>query len=203
MKMLIAEDEPMFRRLLEVALCGLTSEVITAEDGTRAWELLGSRSEIQIAILDWVMPGLSGLEICRNLRQRTGPYVYVILLTAKDRKEDVVLGLEAGADDYITKPFDVEELRSRVRAGERIVRLESRLGDKVRELEDALSRVRQLEGLIPICMHCKKIRDDQDVWHRLEAYIQERSQAVFTHSLCSDCLAKHYPDLAETAARQD
>ncbi len=197
MKILIAEDDPVSRRLLEATLVGSGYDVASVSDGTRAWDLAQHEKGVRLAVLDWMMPGLDGIEVCRRLRQGSGDYVYVILLTAKDRKEDVVVGLEAGADDYITKPFDPQELHSRIRAGERIVRLKLGLEQKVRELEEALAHVKRLQGLLPICMHCKKIRDDKDTWHRLETYIQEHSQAMFTHSLCQECLERHYPDMVD------
>jgi response regulator RpfG family c-di-GMP phosphodiesterase len=108
-----------------------------------------------------------------------------------------VEGFEAGADDYLIKPFDHLELCSRISVGERLLNLQSALGAKVIELESALSHVKQLQGLIPICMHCKNIRDDGATWHRLETYIQSHSEAVFTHSLCESCLQTHYPEHEE------
>jgi DNA-binding response OmpR family regulator len=202
MKILVAEDDSVSRRLLEATLIGLGYDVVSVGDGVRAWELLQTERGIQLAVLDWIMPGLDGIEVCRRMRALGGPYVYVIMLTAKDRKEDVVLGLESGADDYVTKPFDAQELRSRLRAGERIVRLESGLAQKIDDLQEALAHVKQLQGLLPICMHCKKIRDDKDTWHKLENYIQEHSQVLFTHSLCAECLARHYPEMAEKVGRR-
>jgi CheY-like chemotaxis protein len=126
-------------------------------------------------------------------------YTYVILLTAKRQKEDVVAGLDAGADDYITKPFDEAELHSRVRAGERILTLKGALAEKVTELEAALEHVQRLQGLLPICMHCKKIRDDKHTWHRMETYIEEHSDAMFSHALCDECLSKYYSPDAKKA----
>ena len=202
MRIMIAEDEPVSRRLLEATLLRSGYQVDSVGDGERALELLQSDRDIQLAVLDWMMPGIDGIEVCRRLRGRVGAYVYVILLTARDRKEDIVVGLEAGADDYITKPFDAQELNSRIRSGERIVRLEAGLETKVRELEEALAHVKQLQGLLPICMHCKKIRDDKATWHRLETYIQQHSQAMFTHSLCSECLAHYYPESAEKLVKK-
>lgn len=202
MRALIAEDEAVSRRLLEATLVGLGYDVTSVEDGARAWELLRVEKGIQLAVLDWMMPGLDGIEVCRRLRQRGGPYVYVILLTARDRTEDVVIGLDAGADDYVTKPFDPQELRSRLRAGERIVRLESGLAQKVGELEDTLAHVKKLEGLLPICMHCKMIRNEGNDWQRLEEYIQGHSDASFTHSLCDACAGKYYPETTARVAKR-
>ena len=195
MRIMIAEDEPVSRRLLEATLLRSGYQVDSVGDGERAWELLQNDRDIQLAVLDWMMPGVDGIEVCRRLRARAGAYVYVILLTARDRKEDIVVGLEAGADDYITKPFDAQELNSRIRSGERIVRLEAGLETKVRELEEALAHVKQLQGLLPICMHCKKIRDDRGSWEQMERYIADRSQADFSHGMCPDCEEKHFPDI--------
>lgn len=128
---LIAEDDPIFRRVLESWLQKWNYRVTALENGLDAWSVLQQKGAPQMVILDWMMPGLDGIELCRRIRSHeAGPYKYVLLLTAKGIKEDVVAGLEAGADDYLTKPFDVNELRARVRAGKRIL-----------ELQDALLRV--------------------------------------------------------------
>jgi sigma-B regulation protein RsbU (phosphoserine phosphatase) len=150
-----------------------------------------------------MMPELDGVDVCRQIRDRKDkPYVYIILLTARGQKKDVVTGLEAGADDYLVKPFDPQELSSRITVGERILKLEAALDGKVHELKAALSHVKQLQGLLPICMHCKKIRDDGDTWHRVESYIEEHSDAMFTHSLCEECMTKHYPNHGKKRATE-
>ena len=195
MRVLIAEDDKVSSRLLQATLGRLGYDVVTTENGTEAWEALQAPDAPRLAILDWMMPGLDGVDVCRSVRQRDDvPYVYIILLTARAQKKDVVTDFEAGVDDYLVKPFDPQELRSRITVGERILKLEAALEGKVHELKDALSHVKQLQGLLPICMHCKKIRDDGDTWHRVESYIEEHSEAMFTHSLCEECMAKHYPD---------
>ncbi len=125
---LIAEDDPIFRRVLQSWFTRWDYQVTAVENGLDAWEILQKDDAPQLAMLDWIMPGLDGIELCRRIRGGdNGAYRYVILLTAKDHKEDVVAGLEAGADDYLTKPFDVEELRARVRAGKRILDLQAAL----------------------------------------------------------------------------
>jgi DNA-binding response OmpR family regulator len=195
MRILLAEDEPLSRHLVTRLLQGWGYEVEVAEDGDQAYECLRAPDAPRLAILDWMMPGVDGTEICKRLRALDGQeYVYVILLTAKKQREAIVAGLESGADDYITKPFDEAELHSRVRAGERIVELKGALAEKVREVTAALDHVRKLQGLLPICMHCKKIRDDSHTWHRLETYLEEHSSAMFSHALCDECLAKYYPE---------
>jgi two-component system cell cycle response regulator len=128
MRILIAEDNRFFRRLLEVSLKQWGHDVVQCEDGKQAWDILNGESPPRLAVLDWEMPKKHGVEICRDLRElKERPYVYVILLTAKNRQDDLVEGLESGADDYITKPFDPVELKVRLRAGTRIVQLQDDL----------------------------------------------------------------------------
>ncbi len=195
MRVLLAEDEPLSRHMVTRLLEGWGYEVQVVHDGSEAVKILQASEGPRLAILDWMMPGLDGVEVCRLIRANENEeYVYIILLTAKKQKQDVVTGLESGADDYITKPFDRDELHSRVMAGQRIVELKSALAHKVVELEEALEHVKKLQGLLPICMHCKKIRDDSHTWHRLETYIEEHSSAMFSHALCDECLAKYYPE---------
>jgi CheY-like chemotaxis protein len=147
----------------------------------------------QLAILDWMMPGKDGVDICRQVRQASpSKPTYIILITAKGRKEDVVSGLDSGADDYITKPFESEEFRARVQAGARILNLQMELADRVQELQEALEQIRTLQGVLPICMYCKKIRNDQNYWQQVETYVSQHSQAEFSHGLCPECFEKHF-----------
>ncbi len=193
MKILIAEDDATSRMILKAILTKWDYDVIETRDGDEAWQALQKEDAPRLVILDWVMPGISGEKICRRLRE-TKPLIpfYVILLTSKRDKEDIVVGLEAGANDYIQKPFYRPELRARVRVGERVLGLESALSQRIHELQDALAHVRTLQGLLPICMHCHKIRSDQQSWERLEKYISEHTEAEFTHGLCPECMQKHY-----------
>lgn len=201
MRILIAEDDPISRRLLEANLNRIGYDVLACENGDQAWELLQPEDGPRIAVLDWMMPVMDGAEVCRRIRrQETQRYVYLILLTARGRKQDRAEGFSAGADDYLTKPFDVQELRAKITVGRRILDLQAALSTKVAELEEALCHVRQLQGLLPICMHCKQIRDDSSNWHPLEQYIERRSEAAFTHSLCPGCLSRHYPEIGEQLA---
>ena len=125
---LIAEDDPIFRRILQSWFKRWDYSVTAVENGVDAWEALQKEDAPQLTVLDWMMPGMDGIEVCRKIRGcGQGVYRYVLLLTAKDDKQDVVAGLEAGADDYLTKPFDVDELRARVRAGKRILDLQAAL----------------------------------------------------------------------------
>jgi two-component system cell cycle response regulator len=128
MKMLVADDDAVWRRMIQAMVQEWGDEVVAAEDGRQAWNLLQAADRPQLAILDWVMPGVDGLDICRRLREQTdAPYVYVLLLTAKDSKADLIKAFEAGADDFIKKPFDPDELRARLRAATRILELQAAL----------------------------------------------------------------------------
>ena len=196
MKVLIAEDEIVSRRLLESALPRWGYDVITATDGEEAWTLLQEPDAPAIMVLDWLMPRLDGVEICRRIRAHPRlSSVYIILLTSRAAIEDVVQGLEAGANDYITKPFDAAELRARMQVGVRVVNLQTTLAERVREVEEALSRVKQLQGLLPICSYCKKIRDDQNYWHQVESYVGKHTDARFSHGICPECTEKFRVEL--------
>ncbi len=128
MRILIAEDEPSFRCLLEEKLAMWGYDVVVAEDGDAAWQILQSVDPPRIVMLDWMMPGMDGVEVCRKVREKMkAPYTYIILLTSQQRDEDLVTGMEAGVDDYITKPFKNNELRLRLRAGRRIIELQNEL----------------------------------------------------------------------------
>jgi DNA-binding response OmpR family regulator len=191
MRILIAEDDAVSRRRLEATLQKWGYEVLAVEDGLAAWEVLQGEMPPPLAILDWMMPGMDGIEVCRKVRERSPSRpLYIIVLTARGSREDVVAGLQAGGDDYVTKPFDREELHARVRVGLRVLQLQMNLADRVRELEEALARVKQLQGLLPICSYCKKIRDDQNYWQQVEGYISEHSEAIFSHGICPDCFEK-------------
>jgi DNA-binding response OmpR family regulator len=187
-RILIAEDDPVSRRLLEATLTRWGHQVLIAEDGAAAWTALAAADAPPLAILDWMMPKLDGVDVCRRLRAELPERpVYVILLTAKGAREDLVTGLQAGADDYVTKPFDRTELRARVDVGIRVVTLQQRLADRVRDLEDALRRVKKLRGLLPMCSYCKKIRNDQNYWQQVEAYVAEHAEVQFSHGICPAC----------------
>lgn len=128
MRVLIAEDDPVSRRVLQAHLAKWNYEVVVTRDGQQAWDALQKPDCPNLAILDWMMPSMDGIEVVRQLRAKTSSnYVYILLLTAKGQKEDIVAGLEAGADDYLTKPFDAQELQARLRTGRRILDLEAEL----------------------------------------------------------------------------
>lgn len=197
MRILIADDDLTTRTVLTAVLQKCGHEVVAACDGTEAWALLQQPDAPRVAVLDWMMPGLEGREICRRVRARaTDQPAYLILLTSRGEKRDVCAGLNAGADDYLAKPFDPVELGARVEVGGRVVALQEGLATKVRELHEALDHIKTLHGILPICAACKRIRDDKGSWSQIEAYVSDHSDAVFSHGLCPECVAKYYPEYA-------
>jgi len=191
-RVLIADDEATTRHLIQATLGNWGFEVLVAEDGTEALRILNGLNPPEIALLDWVMPGVDGLEVCRRMRAaRLNAPTYLILITARGGLENIVQGLEAGADDYVTKPFDPRELRARLHAGARVVQLQKALLERNQALEDALKRVKQLQGLLPICSYCKKIRNDRNYWEQVDAYVASHSEAQFSHGVCPDCFEMH------------
>ena len=189
MRVLVADDDPVTTLRLRGLAESWGYAVTTAADGVTALALLQAEDPPRLALLDWVMPGLAGIEVCRELRSRQpGEGTYVIMLSARHDRSDVVAGFDAGADDYLIKPFDAGELRSRLKAGVRILDLQHRLADNVRELTAALANVKTLSGMLPICAYCKSIRDDSNYWHRVEEYVSEHANVEFSHGICPACL---------------
>ena len=189
MRALIADDDRTTTTLLSRTLERWGFDTTVANDGEAAWSAMTSSTPPSIAIVDWMMPGLDGPEICRRLHaDSTHEPIYVILLTSRTSRHDVVAGLNAGADDYLTKPFDHDELRARLQVGVRIVTLQERLAEQVKQLQAALANVKQLRGLLPICAYCKRVRNDQNYWEQVESYVTEHSDARFSHGICPKCL---------------
>ena len=187
MRVLIADDDAALRHGLQVQLGRWGYETVACEDGVAAREVLNADAP-PIAILDWNMPGADGITLCREIRAVPEmSTIYVILLTAHDSVDQMVQGLSGGADEYITKPFDWEVLRARLKTAARIASLQQNLAQRVVELQNALTMVKQLSGLLPICSYCKKIRGDDNYWQQLETYLSEHSEAQFSHGVCPDC----------------
>jgi len=174
MRILIVEDSAIYRRILEKELQNLGYTVLIAGDGNEAWDII-LKDGVSLVISDWMMPGLDGLELCRQIRATKRPrYVYFILLTALEGKSNYMEAMEAGVDDFINKPFDPDQLRARLNVAERIIGLQG--------------QVKQLQGILPTCSLCKKIRDKNDKWVPIESYINQRTEADFSHTYCPDCL---------------
>ena len=190
-RILVAEDHHVSRHLLERNLQNWGFDVITAENGEEAAEILAGPEAPALAILDWMMPRMDGVEVCQRVRQNRGnPYIYLLLLTAKSQKDEIAAGLDAGADDYVIKPFDPDELRARLKVGQRVVELERTLEKRVKDLETALNDVKRLKTLLPICMYCKSVRDDRDYWRQIDEYIYAEIGTDFSHGICPACMEK-------------
>jgi DNA-binding response OmpR family regulator len=173
MKILIAEDDAILRWVLEEKLAEWGHQASSAGDGKSAWERV-SRERFDVVVSDWAMPSVDGVELCRRVRQlRQRAYTYFILLTGRSGRENFLQGMEAGADDYLTKPFDEAELRVRLNTAQRILDMQKRLS--------------RLEGLLPICSYCKRVRDERQYWEEVESYVAERSAAEFSHTICPHC----------------
>lgn len=188
MKILIAEDDPVSRKVLESYLKQWDHKVVATTDGTEALEKLTEDEAPNLAILDWMMPGIDGIDVCRKIREReAGPFIYIIMLTARGNKEDIAAGFDAGADDFVTKPFDKNELRHRIRAGERIVKLQLVLEQKLADLNKSLAQLRQLHNLLPVCPVCNTNRNDTQYMNQLKKYISMRKVEELIGSLCPSC----------------
>ena len=198
MHILIAEDDTTSRLVLQATLKHWGHTVTAVTDGREAWRMLQQDSAPPLAILDWMMPGLIGPEVCERLRAResTNP-TYVILLTGRNSTEDIVRGLQAGADDYMTKPFNDHELCARICVAERMINLQASLNKSIRGLREALDHVKTLQGILPICMHCHKIRTDDTAWQKLEGYLEDHTDVRISHGLCPECVEKYYPEILE------
>jgi len=192
MQILIAEDDAISQVMLKTMVTKAGYEPVITGDGLSAYEILIKPDTPKLAILDWMMPGLDGVEVCRKVRElKPNEPVYIILLTNRDNRKDIIHGLKSGANDYIVKPYDVEELQVRIGVGRKVVELQALLAGRIKQLQDALAQIKSLRGLLPICMYCKKIRDDKQYWQQVEGYISEHSEAQFSHGICPDCYKKY------------
>ncbi len=188
LRVLVADDEPVSRTVVGAMLKKAGYEISFASDGQQAWQQLAAPQPPAIALLDWEMPGLAGPEVVERIRARgeQAP-TYVILLTSRDSSADIVAGLKAGANDYVTKPANEDELIARVNVGARVVELQTALAERVRSLEEALANVKALQTLLPMCAYCKSIRNDQNYWEKVETYFHDHSGVSFSHSYCPTC----------------
>jgi phosphoserine phosphatase RsbU/P len=188
LQVLVADDEAVSRTVVGAMLKKAGYPVVFANDGEQAWQQLDSDHPPALALLDWEMPGLQGPEIVQRIRGKQAQTpTYVILLTSRDSSADIVQGLRAGADDYVTKPANEDELIARVSVGARVVQLQTALADRVRSLEEALANVKALQTLLPMCAYCKSVRNDQNYWERVETYFAQHSNVAFSHSYCPSC----------------
>lgn len=186
-RVLIADDDLVHCKMLAKMLTPLGLDIEIHHDGEAAYASLLANPP-HVAILDWNMPGVDGVEICRRLRAQTKKApTYVLMLTGREDIADLVLALEAGADDYLAKPAQKDELRARIMNGLRMIDLQLTLARRVQELEEALANVKMLQGLLPICSYCKSVRNDDNYWQKVEAYFAEHADVRFSHGICPGC----------------
>lgn len=197
-QVLVVEDAPINVEIVLNLLCqDANLQLRVAKTGTEALESVKAEPP-DLILLDVGLPDLDGYTVCRRLKaDPLSRLIPIIFLTSRDDPEDVVRGFEAGGVDYITKPFEALELQARVSchlAQKRWADAERAL---IGELEAALAEVKTLSGLIPICAHCKKVRDDQGFWQQVEGYVSAHSRATFSHGICPVCIHELYPDFAK------
>jgi DNA-binding response OmpR family regulator len=181
---LVVEDDAAQRRVLEATVARLGHQVTVAENGDDAWRRL-SVATFPVVLTDWLMEGGDGLDLCRRIRAAAlRPYTYVIVLTGKGARADYLQAMDAGVDDFLAKPFDRDMLAARIHVAQRILGLRD--------------HVEQLERLLPICMYCKKIRNSDEGWVRVEEFIRTRTSESFTHGICPGC----YESVARPAVEQ-
>ena len=177
MQVLIAEDDPIALQILKIALQKMGHTVTSKPNGQDAWNFFQERP-VNIVVSDWDMPGLDGLEFCRQIRDSAkASYTYFILLTGKNSAEEMTEAMDEGVDDFLPKPLNESTLSSRMRVAERII--------------DFYQQIRELKTIIPICSYCKKIRNDDDYWQRLENFLELNLNKDISHSICPECYDKH------------
>ncbi len=184
MKILIAEDNQVVREVLKQRLTQLGHDVVVTSNGLEAWQIY-ERETVPLIVCDWIMPELDGLELCRKMRsQPQAEYTYFIMLTVRSAIDDYHTAMAAGVDDFLTKNLDPEELLIRLRVAERILTF--------------AKQVKHLQGLLPICSYCKRVRNDKDYWQQIENYIHEQTGTDFSHGICPECYQnKVEPELRE------
>ena len=188
MKILVVDDDQVSRRMLEGLLSKQGYEVLVAANGREAWEIY-RRENISVVITDWIMPEVDGLRLCQMIRgMGRQKYTYIILITVMTGKGSYLEGIEAGADDFLNKPFDPDVLRARLHVAKRLL--------------DLQAEVHQLQGMLPICSYCKRIRNDDNLWTQVEAYVSEHSDADFTHGICPQCEDKYVRPQLEAMERE-
>ncbi len=188
MKVLAVDDDRVTLLTLERLLSKFGYEPLTASSGTMALQLFLEHRP-KILVTDWMMPEMEGPTVVKTIRAfAESEYTYIIMLTSRQDKDDMMAGMLAGVDEFITKPIDPDQLRARLRVGKRIMLLQDSLASRVRELEQERQHVQTLQGFLPICSYCKKIRDDENLWSQIEEYICDHQENVqFSHSICPSC----------------
>ena len=187
MKLLVAEDDPLSRRMLASAVQSTTVEVLVASDGIEAVRLVEEHAP-PVILLDWQMPLLDGLSVCRIIRERASAFrPHIIMVTCRDSTDDVVAAFAAGADDYVTKPYDLAQLRARVWAGIRLALRDEAFVHERSRLKTALAQLHSLPDVVPICASCKRVRAEGE-WYPIDQFVSRHAGVHFSHGLCPECV---------------
>ena len=195
-RVLCVDDDPATQVVLSGIIEDAGWEPELALNATVARQTLEANPDIQVVLLDWILPDGSGVDLCRELKAVAGASLYVILVTVRGEPEDVETGLDAGADDYLVKPVSPVEVRARVRSGFRAAEAQRQLAERLAQLEQALKRVSNLESLLPLCMYCRRI-NSSETWQSVEDYLWEQVDVKVSHGCCPDCLSKLTRQLGE------
>jgi phosphoserine phosphatase RsbU/P len=191
MRILLADDDADSRAHTGLVLQSMGYQVAAANDGLEALAAMSASGAPSLVVLDFEMPGLTGPAVCRRFREAQPDRIaYILVLTGNQDVKHVEEALDAGANDYLKKPIDPRELRARLRVGERTLRLEATLRSRVKELKDAVAKVQTLEGLLPICSYCKRIRGEGDTWEAVDSLLTRTTKARVSHSVCPSCFER-------------
>jgi phosphoserine phosphatase RsbU/P len=198
MRILIADDDFTSRTVLTGLLKQSGHEAVVTVNGMEAWMAMQRPDAPRLAILDWMMLEMDGLQLVRRVctLQTDRPY-YIVMLTVKSEKADIIAGLESGANDYLAKSFDPSELRTRVEVGWRMVEMQAPLADKVKEPRQALDQSKTMCGIVSICINCKKIREESGYWNQVGINVSNHTEAEFRHGICSEYIKKLYPEFQQ------
>lgn len=204
-KILVVDDVKKNIQILGTVLGSAGYAVSYATSGAKALAMaMAATEQFNLILLDIMMPEMSGFEVCRKLKEHSSTNeIPVLFLSALSEQEDIVHGFQLGAVDYITKPFNRNELLERVKTHVELQLAKQSLKQKNQELQQALDEIKTLRGILPICMHCKKIRNDDGYWQQLEAYLSHHSEAEFSHGVCTDCIKTHYPEMLAQFNKQN
>lgn len=193
---LVVADDPIIRQTLESYLDSWECETVTVFDDKELLHRLELGNHPSLLIIDGAIEGMNTDDVCRHIRLSSHTLrPYIILISHGGAGERSVFAPDSGPDDLLDNPFTKSELHARVSAGMRIIDLQTALSSLVLDLRQATARIQKLNGLLPICSHCKKIRDNRGYWNEVEKYISDHSDAQFSHAICPGCLHQYYPDV--------
>lgn len=188
MRILVAEDDAVFRKLYARLLEHHGHDPVLVENGEQAWQALQRIDAPRFAVLDWMMPGIEGVDLCRRLRTTARHRLsYLIMVTSRSNTDDLVAALDAGADDFLAKPFSPSEFLARIRAGVRSLTRQDQLLDRLVALQAAASSTFTNAPVVPICMYCKSVRDPSECWHERDAFLAAAKGPPLSHGICPAC----------------